>query len=57
VSGTVVQAKGWAAGIWFAPAVCGAGTRTTGEVSTHPEFGDFAFDPDTTNNTAVLAVN
>ncbi|WP_327137130.1 hypothetical protein OG585_19770 [Streptomyces sp. NBC_01340] len=30
---------------------------TTGEVSIHPEFGDFAFDPDTTNNTAVLAVN
>lgn len=30
---------------------------TTGEVSIHPEFGDFAFDPDTTNNTAVLAAN
>ncbi|MET7971515.1 hypothetical protein ABZW44_00270 [Streptomyces mirabilis] len=30
---------------------------TTGEVGIHPEFGDFAFDPDTTNNTAALAVN
>lgn len=28
-----------------------------GEVSIHPEFGDFAFDPDITDNTAVLAVN
>ncbi|WP_258311292.1 hypothetical protein [Streptomyces sp. NWU49] len=27
---------------------------TTGAVSIHPEFG---FDPDTTNNTAVLAVD
>lgn len=30
---------------------------TTGAVSIHPEFGEFEFDPDTTNNTAVLAVN
>jgi hypothetical protein len=30
---------------------------TTGAVSIHPEFGEFPFDPDTTNNTAVLAVN
>ncbi|MER5990436.1 hypothetical protein [Streptomyces viridosporus] len=30
---------------------------TTGAVSIHPEFGEFGFDPDTTNNTAVLAVD
>ncbi|MGW3245427.1 hypothetical protein [Streptomyces sp. NPDC001070] len=30
---------------------------TTGAVSIHPEFGEFPFDPDATNNTAVLAVN
>ncbi|MBW8090798.1 hypothetical protein IGW14_22935 [Streptomyces hygroscopicus subsp. hygroscopicus] len=29
----------------------------TGAVSIHPEWGEFAFDPDTTNNKAVLAVN
>ncbi|MFD8074788.1 hypothetical protein ACFV3E_19345 [Streptomyces sp. NPDC059718] len=29
----------------------------TGAVSIHPEFGEFPYDPDTTNNTAVLAVN
>ncbi|MFF1448523.1 hypothetical protein ACFVYF_10265 [Streptomyces sp. NPDC058274] len=30
---------------------------TTGAVSIHPDFGEFRYDPDTTNNTAVLAVN
>ncbi|GAA2439502.1 hypothetical protein GCM10010405_23560 [Streptomyces macrosporus] len=30
---------------------------TTGAVSIHPGFGEFPFDPDTTDNTAVLAVN
>ncbi|MGS2586268.1 hypothetical protein [Streptomyces hebeiensis] len=30
---------------------------STGAVSIHPEFGEFAFDPDSTNNTAVLTVN
>lgn len=34
-----------------------AAPGTTGEVSIHPEFGDFVFDPDTTNNTASLSVN
>ncbi|MFC9221638.1 hypothetical protein ACFT8W_12860 [Streptomyces hygroscopicus] len=29
----------------------------TGAVSIHPEWGEFAFDPDTTNNKAVPAVN
>ncbi|MEU6801297.1 hypothetical protein [Streptomyces neyagawaensis] len=30
---------------------------TTGAVSVHPVSGQFAFDPDTSNNTAVLTVN
>ena len=30
---------------------------TTGAVSIHPEFGESGFDPDTTNNTAVLALD
>ncbi|MDX3235427.1 hypothetical protein PV392_06995 [Streptomyces sp. ME03-5709C] len=30
---------------------------TTGAVSIHPPFGDFRYDPDTSNNTAVLTVN
>ncbi|MET9173483.1 hypothetical protein ABZX64_20835 [Streptomyces misionensis] len=29
----------------------------TGEVGIHPPFGEFAHDPDTTNNTAALTVN
>ncbi|WP_053912710.1 hypothetical protein VM636_00230 [Streptomyces sp. SCSIO 75703] len=29
----------------------------TGAVSIHPEFGDFTYDPDASNNTAVLKVN
>ncbi|GGY97340.1 hypothetical protein [Streptomyces poonensis] len=30
---------------------------TTGAVSIHPDFGEFTFDPDAGNNTAVMAVS
>ena len=33
------------------------GATATGAISIHPEFGQFTFDPDKSNNTAVLTVN
>ncbi|WP_158897322.1 hypothetical protein [Streptomyces hygroscopicus] len=43
--------------IRWPPGPDAGGSGATGAVSIHPEWGEFAFDPDTTNNKAVPAVN